>query len=87
METRIAVATDGTDAASGALHIAEVLSHRHGAAVEVISVLEPIPIDGAVYAEAAGLAVAQLNGAARAALQARVRSRRLPSERTRSKAS
>jgi nucleotide-binding universal stress UspA family protein len=72
MEMRIVVATDGTDEASGALHIAEALSHRHGAAVEVISVQEPVPMHGVVYAETAGLSLAELNEAGRAALQARV---------------
>jgi nucleotide-binding universal stress UspA family protein len=67
MEMRIVVATDGSEAASGALHIACALAQRHGAAVEVVSVLEPFPIHAMAYGETVGLAKQELDDAARTA--------------------
>jgi uncharacterized protein len=46
MDKRIVVATDGEDAASGALHTARGLAERCGAEVHVIAVLEPVPLRG-----------------------------------------
>jgi nucleotide-binding universal stress UspA family protein len=43
---KILVATDGNDAASGALHLARALVQRRAASVEVLSVQEPFPMNG-----------------------------------------
>jgi nucleotide-binding universal stress UspA family protein len=69
MSMRILVATDGTEAAAGALHIADELAKRHGAAVEVVSVVEPLPMHSVVYAETMAIAQRQLEEAGRMAMQ------------------
>ena len=44
MGRRILVATDGTPAASGALHLARQLETEKSLAVEVLGVVEPVPV-------------------------------------------
>jgi nucleotide-binding universal stress UspA family protein len=70
---RIIVATDGTDGASGALHIADELAKLHGASVEVVSVVEPLPMHSVVYAETMAMAKRDLEEAGRMAMQRHVR--------------
>jgi nucleotide-binding universal stress UspA family protein len=69
MSMRILVATDGTEAASGALHIAGALAERHRAAVKVVSVVEPLPMHSVVYAETMAIAQRQLEEARCMAMQ------------------
>jgi nucleotide-binding universal stress UspA family protein len=72
MERRIAVATDGSDAALGALRVAQALAERHEAVVEVVSVLEAIPIRSLVSAETIALARRELEEAGLMALERQV---------------
>jgi nucleotide-binding universal stress UspA family protein len=73
MSTRIIVATDGTEAASGALHVADALAKRHHANVEVVSVVEPLPMQGIFHAETIAIAQRELEEAGRMSMQRRVR--------------
>jgi nucleotide-binding universal stress UspA family protein len=72
MKMRIVLATDGTDAAVGAVHLARALSQRHAAPVEVLAVLDAIPMGGLVDAETMALARRSLEDAGRMALRQRV---------------
>jgi nucleotide-binding universal stress UspA family protein len=67
MTMQIAVATDGSEAAAGALHLALVLAERHGAAVDVLSVLEPLSRYASVVTEAAGQPLHEFEECRRAA--------------------
>jgi nucleotide-binding universal stress UspA family protein len=73
MSMRIIVATDGTDGALGALHIADDLAKLHGASVEVVSVVEPLPVHSVVYAETMAMAKRDLEEAGLMAMQRTVR--------------
>ncbi len=73
MEMRILVATDGTDAALGALHLAGALSERHGGAVEVVTVVPPFPVTRSPIGELVGMSRRELEHAAVEATREQVR--------------
>lgn len=73
MQPRILVATDGSDTALGALRLARRLAELRGAAVEALSVLEPLPYHGANWADLVFQTRQELERVGRAALEQRVR--------------
>jgi nucleotide-binding universal stress UspA family protein len=64
METRILVATDGSDAALGALRLASALAERQGGTVEVAVVVEPFPAIRSPVGELVGMTPRELEVAA-----------------------
>lgn len=69
---RILVATDGTAAALGALHLASALAERYHAVVEVVTVVPPFPVTPGPIGELIGMSRSDLEHAAVGATRERV---------------
>jgi nucleotide-binding universal stress UspA family protein len=72
MITRILLATDGHPAAAGAARVAAILTQRYSAVVEVITVLEPLPVAGGPLGDLIGVSRRAVEEAAMDAARERV---------------
>jgi nucleotide-binding universal stress UspA family protein len=72
MDLRILLATDGSDAALGAVHVALALARRQRAAVEAVTVFEPLSLHGVNNLEATAYIQRQLLESGQQALRERV---------------
>jgi nucleotide-binding universal stress UspA family protein len=72
MKMKIVVATDGNQAAVGALRLAAALAQRHRGNVEVVAVMERLPIYGIISAETIAYAQRQIEDAGQMSLREHV---------------